>query len=148
METSAIETPEEEMPRRKKKWYAAFMAPLLLIVAFVIVVGIYSNFHTPPDVDVTVAGFSPQSVVITEGETIHFVNKTSITQIICLGSNQRCDSTAIDPTVIDPSALAGSGIRIAPGQAQNVIFTTYDTYYVTSTTSPGLNLTVNVNSAT
>lgn len=148
METNEIETPEVETPRRAKKWFAAITAPLLLIVAFVIVVGIYSNFHTPPEVDVTVAGFSPQSVVITEGETIHFVNKSAITQVICLGSNQHCDSTAIDPTVIDPSALAGSGIRIAPGQAQNVIFTTYDTYTITSTTSPGLNLTVNVNSAT
>lgn len=148
METSEIDTPEMETPRRRKRWYAAITAPLLLIVAFVIVVGIYSNFHTPPEVDVTVAGFSPQNVNITEGETIHFVNKSSITQVLCLGSNQHCDSTAIDPTVIDPSALAGSGIRIAPGQTQNVTFTTYDTYNITSTTSPGLNLSVNVNSAT
>lgn len=148
METSEIETPEEQMPRRKKKWYAAITAPLLLIVAFVVVVGIYSNFHVPPEVDVTAIGFSPQTIEITEGETIHFVNKSLVTQVICLGSNQHCDSTAIDPTVIDPSALAGSGIRIAPGQGQNVTFTTYDTYTVTSTTSPGLNLTVTVDSAT
>ena len=148
METSEIDTPEMETPRRKKRWYAAITAPLLLIVAFVIVVGIYSNFHTPPEIDVTVAGFSPQNIVITEGEAIHFVNKSAITQVICLGSNQHCDSTAIDPTVIDPSALAGSGIRLAPGQTQNVTFSTYDTYTVTSTTSPGLKLTVIVNSAT
>jgi len=146
METSEIEMPEVETPRRRKKWYAAITAPLLLLIAFVIVIGIYSNFNRPPEVDVTIAGFSPQNVEIIEGETIHFVNKSSITQVLCLGSNQHCDSSGIDPTSIIPSALAGSGIRLAPGQAQNVIFTTYDTYTVTSATSPGLNLTVTVDS--
>lgn len=148
METSEIETPEEQMPRRKKKWYAAITAPLLLLVAFIIVVGVYSNFHTPPEVDVTSIGFSPQNIEITEGGTIHFVNKSSVTQVICIGSNQHCDSTAIDPTIFNPSALAGTGIRIAPGQGADVTFNSYDTYNITSTTSPGLNLMVTVDSAT
>jgi plastocyanin len=142
------EMPQEEIPRRKKKWYAAITAPLLLLVAFIVVVGVYSNFHTPPEVDITLVGFSPQNIVLTEGESINFVNKSSVTQVICIGSNQRCDSTAIDPTVFDPSSLAGPGIRIAPGQGEDVTFTTYDTYTITSATSPGLNLTVIVNSAT
>lgn len=142
------ELPEEEIPRRRKKWYAAITAPLLLLVAFIVVVGVYSNFHSPPEVDITAIGFSPQNITITEGETINFVNKSSVTQVICIGSNQRCDSTAIDPTVFDPSAIASTGIRIAPGKGQDVTFTTYDTYAITSTTSPGLNITVTVTSAT
>lgn len=118
-------------------------APLMLVVAFVLVIAVYSSFHRPPEVDMMTTGFVPQSIEITEGETIHFVNRSStITQILCLGLDKRCDRFALLPR-----GLKSPGVQIAPDQAKDVLFDTFGTFSITSTAVPGMNLKVTVDAA-
>jgi plastocyanin len=117
--------------------------PLLFVIAFILVIAAYNSFHKPPEVDLMATGFVPQKIEITEGETIHFVNRSStITQVLCLGTDKRCDLYAELPR-----GLKSPGIRIAPDQADEVVFDFYGTFHITSTTVPGMNLTVTVDAA-
>jgi plastocyanin len=125
-----------------KTLFIAISAPLLFVMAFVLVIAFYINFRTPPEVEVMTIGFVPHSIEITEGEMIRFVNRSSTTQMLCLGSDQRCDRTALLPR-----GLTNPGARIAPDQAKDVLFDTYGTFAITSTAEPGLNLTVTVDAA-
>lgn len=85
-------------------------------------------------------GFVPQSIQITEGETIRFVNQSTTTsQLLCLGSDQHCDSLSLGP-----SSLKSPGAQIAPGQVKEIVFETYGTFSITSTEVPGMNLKVMV----
>ncbi len=131
-----------KMSRRSRRILIAISAPLLLIVAFAVVIFIYLNFHQPSVVDMTATGFVPQSVEISEGETIRFVNQSLKTQILCVGTNQRCDTSAVDPR-----AFVSPGIRFAPGQSKVILFDTPDTYSITSTVTPKMNLTITVDAA-
>jgi plastocyanin len=132
-----------KISRRTQKRFIFFSAPVLFIVAFAIVLAIYLNFSKPPVVNVGTTGFAPGTIEINEGESIHFVNQSSTTtQILCLGFNKQCDTSAQLPR-----GLASPGVRIAPGQAKDVVFDTFGTFHITSTTVPGLNLTVTVDSA-
>ena len=116
----------------------------MFVIAFALVIAAYENFHKPPEVDLMTNGFVPQQLEITEGETIHFVNhSSSITQVLCLGTDKRCD-----PNAVLPRGLKSPGIRIAPDQAKDVVFDFYGTFHVTSIVVPGMNLTVTVDSAT
>jgi plastocyanin len=129
--------------KRTKVLFSIIGIPLLFGIAFAIVIVAYESFHTPPEVDVMSNGFSPQKLEITEGQTIHFVNhSSSITRVICLGTNNHCD-----PYAALPRGLKSPGIRIAPGQAKDVVFDFYGTFHVTSITGSGMNLTVTVDSA-
>ena len=113
------------------------------MLAFAIVIAAYESLHKPPEVDVMLNGFSPQKLEITEGQTIHFVNHSStITQVICLGTNNHCD-----PFAALPRGLKSPGIRLAPDQAKDVIFDFYGTFHVTSLMGSDMNLTVTVDSA-
>ncbi len=117
--------------------------PLLFAIAFLLVIVAYNTFHKSPEVDMMTTGFVPQKIEITEGETIHFINRSStITQVICLGTDKRCD-----PNAVLPRGLKSPGIRIAPDQAEEVVFDFYGTFHITSTTVPGMNLTVTVDAA-
>ncbi len=117
--------------------------PLLFAIAFLLVIVAYNTFHKSPEVDMMTTGFVPQKIEITEGETIHFVNRSStITQVICLGTDKRCD-----PYAVLPRGLKSPGVRIAPDQAEEVVFDFYGTFHITSTTVPGMNLTVTVDAA-
>jgi plastocyanin len=117
--------------------------PLLFVIAFTLVIAAYNTFHQPPEIDMMTTGFEPQKIEITEGETIHFVNRsTTITQIICLGTDKHCD-----PYAALPRGLKNPGIRIAPEQSGEVVFDFYGTFHITSTTVPGMNLTVTVDAA-
>jgi plastocyanin len=129
--------------KRVKTLFISFSAPLLFVVAFTLVIVGYNSFHKPPEVDVMTTGFVPQTIEITEGETIQFVNRSStLTQILCLGIDKRCD-----PSALTPQGLKSPGVQIAPGQAKDVVFDTYGTFSVTSTAVPGVNLTVTVDTA-
>ena len=129
--------------KRTKVLFSIIGIPLLFVIAFALVIVAYESFHKPPEVDVMSNAFSPQKLEITEGQTIHFVNRSSsITQVICLGTNNRCD-----PYAALLRGLKSPGVRIAPGQAKDVVFDFYGTFHVTSTTGSGMNLTVTVNSA-
>ena len=129
--------------KRTKVLFSVIGIPILFVIAFAIVIVAYESFHKPPEVDVMSNGFSPQKLEITEGQTIHFVNySSSITQVVCLGTNNRCD-----PYAALPRGLKSPGIRMAPGQTKDVVFDFYGTFHVTSTIGSGKNLTVTVDSA-
>jgi len=129
--------------KRAKVLFSLIGIPLLFVISFAIVIAAYESFHKPPEVDMMSNGFSPQTLEITEGETIHFVNRSStVTQVLCLGTNNRCD-----PYAELPRGLKSPGIRIAPGQAKDVVFDFYGTFHVTSLMGSGMNLTVTVDSA-
>src|SRR5436190_23343188 len=130
--------------KRSKVLFTIIGIPLLFVISFSIVIAAYESFHKPPEVDMRSNGFSPQKLEITEGQTIHFVNRSStITQVLCLGTNNRCD-----PYAVLPRGLKSPGIRIAPGQSKDVVFDFYGTFHVTSIIGSGMNLTVTVDSAT
>ena len=134
-----------KISRRARTWLIAIAAPLIFVIAFTVVVVSYAHFHTPPSVNVTTTSFSPQTIEIPEGEAIHFVNQSSTTQIICVGSNKQCQS-AVALSVLQsppPQALLSPGVQIAPNQAKNVIFDTEGTYHLTSAVG-NMNLTVTV----
>jgi plastocyanin len=129
--------------RRTKTLLIAILAPLLFIVAFVTVITIYLISHKPPEVQIMTTGFVPHTIEIPEGETIHFVNHSStITQTLCLGTNQHCD-----PNLLLPRGLVSPGIQIPPNQSKDVVFDTFGTFSVTSTAVSGINLTVTVDAA-
>ncbi len=133
-----------KISKRAKVLLTAIGIPLLFVIAFILVIAAYNSFHKPPEVDMMKTGFVPQKLEITEGQTIHFVNRSStITQVLCLGTDKRCD-----PYAVLPRGLKSPGIRIAPDQAKDVVFDFYGTFHVTSIVVPGMNLTVTVDSAT
>ena len=134
-----------KISKRTKTLLVSISAPFLFIVAFVIVVVAYNNFHKPPEVDVAATGFAPQQVEINEGETIHFVNRSStVTQFLCLGTNRQCDSVAFHTLQLPPTVLRSPGIRIPPGQSKDIVFDADGTFHITSTVDPNVNLTVTV----
>jgi plastocyanin len=129
--------------RRLKILVTFIGVPLLFVIVFILVIAAYNTFHKPPEVDMMTTGFVPQTIEITEGETIRFVNRSSTTtQVICLGIDNHCD-----PYSVLPRGLKSPGIRIAPNQANIVVFDFYGTFHITSTTVPGMNLTVTVDAA-
>jgi plastocyanin len=131
------------LSKRTKLFLTAIGIPLLFAIAFILVIVAYNTFHKPPEVDMLTTGFVPQKIEITEGETIHFVNRSStMTQVLCLGTDKRCN-----PFAVLPRGLKSPGIRIAPDQAKDVVFDFYGTFHVTSIAVPGMNLTITVDAA-
>ena len=117
-------------------------APILFIVAFIIVIALYNNFHQPPAIDITTTGFAPQSIEITEGQTLRFVNQSStITQVLCVGTNQHCENSSPLPAGLK------SPVHIAPDQAKDVLFDSFGTFTIIDTATPRMNLTVTVDAA-
>jgi plastocyanin len=125
--------------RSRKILLYIVLPPLLFAVAIVLVVFLYLRFHSPVELDVTAKGFTLSTVEITEGETVHIVNQSSVVQVLCLGQDRVCDPSALAPTV-----LKSPGARLAPGASVNVAFQLYGTYNVTSTSTPGVNLQITV----
>jgi len=131
------------LSKRTKLFLTAIGIPLLFAIAFILVIVAYNTFHKPPEVDMLTTSFVPQKIEITEGETIHFVNRSStMTQVLCLGTDKRCN-----PFAVLPRGLKSPGIRIAPDQAKDVVFDFYGTFHVTSIAVPGMNLTITVDAA-
>lgn len=129
--------------KRTKVLFSVIGIPLLFVIAFAIVIVAYESFHKPPEVDVMMNGFTPQKLEITEGQTVHFVNNSStITQVICLGTNNQCD-----PYAALPRGLKSPGVRLEPGQAEDVVFDFYGTFHITALKGTKMNLTVTVDSA-
>ena len=129
--------------KRTKVLFSIVGIPLLFVISFAVVIVAYESLHKPPEVDVMSNGFSPQKLEIPEGQTIHFVNHSStVTQVLCLGTNNHCD-----PYAALPRGLKSPGIRLTPGQAEDVVFDFYGTFHVTGLKGTGMNLTVTVDSA-
>lgn len=130
------------MSRTKKILLYLVIPPALFIVAIALVLFFYLQFHKAPEMDLTAKGFSLSAIEINEGETIHFVNQSNVTQVLCLGHDATCDAGAIAP-----KALKTPGIQLKPGDAINVAFEQYGVYNITSTNVKGINLKVTVDPA-
>jgi plastocyanin len=134
-----------KVSKRTKTVLISISAPLLLIVAFAIVIAIYSNFHHQSQVNITATGFTPQNVEITEGESVQFINQSSsLTQVLCVGTNKQCDRSVFTIQELPPQSLIGPNLRIAPNQTKNITFNNAGTFSITSTVVPHMNLTVTV----
>lgn len=130
------------MSRTNKILLYLVIPPALFIVAIALVLFFYLHFHKAPEMDLTAKGFSLSAVEINEGETIHFVNQSNVTQVLCLGHDATCDAGAIAPR-----ALKTPGIQLKPGDAINVAFEQYGVYNITSTNVKGVNLKITVDPA-
>lgn len=130
------------MSRTRKILLYLVIPPLLFIVAIALVIFFYLQFHKAPELDLTSKGFSLSTIEINEGETIHFVNQSSVTQVLCLGQDATCDAGAIAPRV-----LKMPGIQLKPGQAIDVAFEQFGVYNITSTNVKGINLKITVDPA-
>lgn len=130
------------MSRTKKILLYLVVPPLLFIVAIALVIFFYLQFHKAPEMDLTSKGFSLSAIEINEGETIHFVNQSNVTEVLCLGQDAVCDTRAVAP-----KALKTPGIQLKPGDAINVAFEQYGIYNITSTNVRGINLKVTVDPA-
>ncbi|HEU0003826.1 MAG TPA: hypothetical protein VFQ36_23165 [Ktedonobacteraceae bacterium] len=130
------------MSRSRKILLYLVVPPVLFIVAIAVVIFIYLQFHKAPEMDLTSKGFSLSTVEINEGETVHFVNQSNVTQVLCLGEDRVCDTHAVAP-----KALKMPGIQLKPGGTLNVVFEQFGTYNITSTNVTGVNLTITVDPA-
>jgi len=134
--------------KRGKALSLSILAPLLFVIAFGLVIVVYNNFHQPPEVDVMTTGFAPQKIGIIEGETLRFVNRSpTVTQFLCIGTDKRCDNYAFLSLQLPPLDLRSPGLRIAPGQAKDVVFDADGTFHITSPVTASTNLTVTVSAA-
>ncbi|HEY0753528.1 MAG TPA: hypothetical protein VGD98_06165 [Ktedonobacteraceae bacterium] len=110
----------------------------LLLLAFIAVGWLWSSFINPY-VGMTRTSFIRNSVSISNGESLHLQNPADgVTQIICIGVNQKCQ-----PENGAPGAL-NHGMRIQPGQRVTITFANNGEYHITSATTPGMNLSVDV----
>lgn len=108
---------------------------LLTLVATVALWGILVH----PYVSMTRTSFIRASVSLNNGEALHLQNPADgVTQILCIGVDQKCQ-----PENGAPAAL-NHGIRVLPGQSVTITFDTDGTYHLTSETTPGMNLSVDV----
>ena len=132
----------KHMSRNRKILLYLVLPPLLFVVAAALVIFLYLQFHKAPEMDLTPKGFSLSAIEINEGETIHFVNQSNVTQVLCLGQDATCVANALAP-----KALKTPGIQLKPGDAIDVAFEQYGTYNITSTNVKGINLKVTVDPA-
>lgn len=108
---------------------------LLTLVATVALWGILVH----PYVSMTRTSFVRASVNLNNGETLHLQNPADgVTQILCIGVDQKCQTENGAPAALN------HGIRVLPGQSVTITFDTDGTYHLTSETTPGMNLTVDV----
>ena len=111
-----------------------FLTILALIGAF-----LFWTILINPDIGMTRTGFTRTSVSINTGDAIYFHNLANgATQRICVGVNQHCQPGNSDPAQLD------YGLVMQPGQTVSVVFDTEGDYQITSTTTPHMNMTVNV----
>jgi plastocyanin len=131
-----------KLSRTQKIFLYYIVPPVFLVVAIVLVIFFYLQFHKPVEMDVTSSGFRLGTIEIKEGETVHFVNHSNVVQVLCLGQNKVCDTHAVAP-----ATLKNPGIRLNPGASTDVVFDRYGTFVITSTTMPGVNLKITVDPA-
>ena len=130
------------MSRTRKILLYLIVPPVVFAVAIALVIFLYLQFHKAPELDLTSRGFSLSTVEINEGESVHFVNQSNVTQVLCLGVDRLCDTQAVAP-----KALTMPGIQLKPGDAITVIFEQFGTYNITSTNVAGINLKITVDPA-
>ncbi len=110
----------------------------LVLLALVVVAMLWNAFINPY-VSMTHTSFLRNSVSLSNGETLHLQNPADgVTQILCLGVDRKCQPENGAPGMLN------HGIRVQPGQSVTIIFDTDGTYHLTSETTPGMNLSVDV----
>ncbi len=112
----------------------------------------YFDYHYNHRVEITARAFitygfffhqdQATSIGITEGDTLHFLNKTSEPVLICIGYYGNCTTYNVDAQ--GPRELYAPGQQIRPGQIADVHFANAGTYVITTDTLPHLQFTVNV----
>ncbi len=125
--------------RTKRILLYLVLPPLVIAIACAVVIFLYLQFHRPAEMDLTSKGFTLSTAEITEGETVHFVNQSSVTQVLCLGIDTVCDQNAVAP-----KSLKKPGYQLKPGASLDVVFEQYGTYNITSTNVKGINLKITV----
>ena len=118
-------------------------AGIVVLALFIIAtsVGVFWSFFINPNIGMTRTGFMRTATVdITVGDAVYFRNPANgVTQILCVGTDQHCQSGDNDPSQLK------NGLVIQPGQTVRVVFDTADTYQITSKTTPHMNITISVN---
>jgi len=126
------------VPRRK--FFASIIGIALLTVVIVAVIwGTLIN----PYVGMTRTSFLRNSVSIDNGDTLHLQNPANgVTQLLCIGVDQKCQEETGAPGTLN------HGIRVKPGQSITITFATDGDYQITSATTPGMNLSIDVSTPT
>jgi hypothetical protein len=131
--------------RVRFKLVGIFLIGLIIIeiLATLSITPIFTNFisssnRIQPTTEMTRSSFTPATLNIFTGETVHFRNTSGITQTLCVGSHQEC----ANPNATAPEQLRAPGLSIQSGQTINLVFDTSRTYQIISTTTPALTLTV------
>jgi plastocyanin len=110
----------------------------LVLLTLVAVASLWSAFINPY-ASMTPTSFLRNSVSISNGETLHLQNPADgVTQILCIGVDQKCQPENGAPGTLN------HGIRVQPGQRVTITFDTNGEYHITSETTPGMNLSVDV----
>jgi hypothetical protein len=113
---------------------------LLGFLIVVVMAGVFGwVFLVNPYVGMTKTGFLRPSVSVTNGGTLHFQNpRDGVTQTLCIGVDQKCQSEDGAPDVLQ------HGIRVQPGQTVDISFQNDGNYHITSQNTPGMNMSVEV----
>lgn len=108
----------------------------LALVAFITLGEFWAGFINPY-ISTTHTGFAVNAVEISTGTTLHIQNPVdSVTQVLCIGLNQKCQPQDGAPTVLN------QGVQVQPGQIVTFTFDTNDTYHITSKGMTDMNLSV------
>lgn len=110
-----------------------------LVLLALFVVAVLWHALISPYVSITRTSFLRNSVSLSNGDTLHLQNPADgVTQILCIGVDQKCQPENGAPGTLN------HGIRVQPGQSVTITFDTDGNYHITSETTPGMNLSVDV----
>jgi plastocyanin len=113
----------------------------LLLFALIAVGWLWGSFINPY-VGMTPTSFIRNTVSISTGDTLHMQNPANgVAQTLCIGVNQKCQPEDGAP------GLLNRGIELQPGQSITITFNTNGNYHITSETTPGMNLSVDVSTS-
>jgi plastocyanin len=126
--------------------YAHLALPLLLVVALAVVgcgqmPGGSGGSYTTPDVTMNEGNFDHDSLTISAGTTVKFIDPESASpHILCVGENTRCDASEPGPSEL----TSGNSLQVNPGETKSVKFDTPGTYKIACTLHPMMHLTITV----
>ncbi len=117
----------------------------VMVVAGVVVVLLWITFLNP-HVGMTSTNFTTTYVSIFSKDKVTFQNPSDgVTQILCVGTDQRCDTYQHD--LVDYPSQFTPGLVIQPGQSVSIEFDHAGSYYITSKNTPHMNLKIVVTGA-
>ena len=123
-----------------------FALPLLLVIALGIAgCGESSSgnggSYTTPDVTMNQDGFDHDSLTVSAGTTVKFIDPSGASMhILCVGENSNCDASASGPAEL----TSGHTMQVMPGETKQVTFDTPGSYKIACTLHPMMNMTITV----